>query len=194
MSFHIFQILEIESLHQDEFIINISSTNSIKNQSNQLPNNSYLQVTQMLQIFSFWILSEKFNIIKNKFEVYILAQYPCLLCSYYKKMIYSEKLKWIRKNDNFTYLLIRTYSNLQLITNPNPPDNRIPVCNACYKNLSRNYPPYLYPIPLEIENISLWKKKYLSPIFLHSSLGRTPNMNNFTTYRSFVDIQKIINH
>jgi len=100
--------------------------------------------------------------------------------------MYPEKSRWTRKNDNITYPLIRAYPNLSFIFNPNPPNNRIPICDACVKNPFRNYPPYLHPVPPEIENIPLWKRKYLSPIFLHSSLGRTSDMNNYTTYRSFV--------
>jgi len=96
--------------------------------------------------------------------------------------MYPEKSKWISKNDNFTYPLIRNYPNLSLIFNPNLLNNRILICDACYKNLSRNYPPYLYFIPPKIESIPLWKRKYLSPIYLYSFLGRTHNTNNYTTY------------
>ncbi|RIA97550.1 hypothetical protein C1645_813970 [Glomus cerebriforme] len=84
-------------------------------------------------------------------------------------------------------MFILGYLNLSFTFNPNPPNNRIPVCDACYKNLFRNYSPYLHPTPPEIENIPLWKRKYLSPIFLHSSLERTSDMNNYITYQSFVD-------
>ena len=69
--------------------------------------------------------------LKNKFELYILTQYPCLPCSYCGRMMYPEKSKWISKNDNFTYPLIRNYPNLSLIFNPNPPNNRIFICDAC---------------------------------------------------------------
>jgi hypothetical protein len=184
MSSHVFRVLEIEPLQQGESIIDFSS-NDTQDQSNQL-RNSYLQMTQLPQIFSPWNPSEKFKTLKNKFELYIYAQHPCLPCSYCGRMMYPEKSRWILKNNHFTYPLIRAYPNLSLTFNPNPPNNRIPICDACYKNPSRNFPPYLYPIPPEIDNIPLSKRKYLSPIFLHSSLGRTPDMNNYTTYRSFI--------
>src|SRR5271154_1569708 len=184
MTSHIFQILEVEPLQQGESIINLSHNDTRNQPIQQL--NSYLQITQLPQIFPPWIPSEKFNTLKNKFDLYILAQYPCLPCSFCGRMMYPEKSHWVIKNHHFTYPLIRAYPNLSLTFNPNPPSNRIPICNACYRNPSRNYPPYLHPVPPEIENIPLWKRKYLSPIFLHSSLGRTSDMNNFTTYRSFV--------
>jgi DNA replication protein DnaC len=183
MTSHIFRVLEVEPLQHNESIIDLS-TNNNRDQLNQ--SNSYLQMTQIPQIFPPWIPSEKFNILKNKFELYIFAQHPCLPCSYCGRMMYPEKSRWIIKNDSITYPLIRAYPNLSFTFNPNPPNNRIPVCDACYKNPNRNYPPYLHPVPPEIERIPLWKRKYLSPIFLHSSLGRTADMNNYTTYRSFV--------
>ena len=66
-----------------------------------------------------------------------------------------RKSRWIRKDNNFTYPLVRAYPNVSLTCNPNPPSNRIPICDACYKNPTRNYPPYLHPVPPEIDNVSL---------------------------------------
>ncbi|CAG8475515.1 6891_t:CDS:2, partial [Gigaspora margarita] len=40
--------------------------------------------------------------------------------------------------------------------------------------------------PDEIELVPLEKCRYLSPIFLHCSLGHTPGANPFTEYRSLV--------
>ena len=92
MTSHIFRILEIELLQQNELIIDLSSNNNIniKNQSNQ-QFNSYLQLTQLPQIFPSWILSEKFTTLKNKFELYIFTQYPCLSYLYCEKIMYPEK-------------------------------------------------------------------------------------------------------
>ncbi|HEY9492398.1 MAG TPA: hypothetical protein VIP56_10470, partial [Nitrososphaeraceae archaeon] len=56
--------------------------------------------------------------------------------------------------------------------------------SSCKSKPKRIYPPYLFPIPPEIQIILLAKRKYLSPIYLHSSLGRTPGINPFSEYRS----------
>ena len=75
MTSHVFQILEVESLQQDENVIDFnSSSNNTENENQNQPNllfNSYLQLIQLPQIFSPWIPS-------NEFESYIFAQYPCL--------------------------------------------------------------------------------------------------------------------
>ncbi|CAG8733318.1 12443_t:CDS:2, partial [Ambispora leptoticha] len=84
------------------------------------------------------------------------------------------------------YPLTVAYPNIQLVTNPNPPANRIPLCSLCKANTDRNYPPYLHQIPSEINLVSLEKRKYLSPIFLHCSLGCIPRTNPFSEYRSLV--------
>ena len=80
MASHVFRILEIEPLQQGESVIDMSTHNT-ENHSNQQFNSS-LQITQTPLTFPPWIPSEKFNTLKNKFELYILAQYPCLPCSY----------------------------------------------------------------------------------------------------------------
>ena len=53
MTSHVFRILEVEPLQQDEFVMDLPS-NDIINQPNQ-QFNSYLQMTQIPQIFSSWI-------------------------------------------------------------------------------------------------------------------------------------------
>ncbi|CAG8611979.1 15971_t:CDS:2 [Gigaspora rosea] len=53
-------------------------------------------------------------------------------------------------------------------------------------NPNRNYPLYLLRTLSEISSVPLEKHKYLSPIFLHCSLGRTPGANPFSEYRSLV--------
>ena len=61
MTSRVFQVLEVEPLQQGESIIDMSSDNA-ENQSNY----SYLQMTQLPQIFLPCIPSEKFNTIKSK--------------------------------------------------------------------------------------------------------------------------------
>ncbi|CAG8487652.1 9179_t:CDS:2 [Cetraspora pellucida] len=108
---------------------------------------------------------------------------PCSVCS---KLMNPEKSLWIFKESNTTYSLTTAYPDIMLVTNPNPPPNRIAICSLCKSNPSRNYPPYLSQVPLEIELVPLEKRRYLSSVFLHCSLGRTPRANPFTEYRSLV--------
>ncbi|CAG8794254.1 18706_t:CDS:1, partial [Gigaspora rosea] len=78
------------------------------------------------------------------------------------------------RDPDITYPITIAYPDTPLITNSNPPANRIAVCTSCKTNPTRNYPPYLCQIPPEINSVPLEKRRYLSPIFLHCSLGRTP--------------------
>ncbi|CAG8518318.1 16228_t:CDS:1, partial [Gigaspora rosea] len=98
--------------------------------------------------------------------------------------MYPEKSMWIQQESNTTYLLINAYPNITLTTNPIPSPNRIAICRSCKSIPNRNYPQYLFLIPTEIELVPLEKRRYLLPIFLHCSLGRTPRANPFTEYRS----------
>ena len=67
MTSRVFRVLEIESLQQGESVIDMTPDNIAENKSNQ-QFNSYLQMTQLPQVFSSWTPSEKFYTIKNKFE------------------------------------------------------------------------------------------------------------------------------
>ena len=51
MTSRVFRVLEIESLQQGESVIDMTPNNIAENQSNQ-QFNSYLQMTQLPQIFS----------------------------------------------------------------------------------------------------------------------------------------------
>ncbi|CAG8820792.1 38233_t:CDS:2, partial [Gigaspora margarita] len=75
---------------------------------------------------------------------------------------------------------------MPLITNSIPPKNRIAICSLYKSNPNRNYPPYLFSIPEEIQSVPLGKCKYLSLIFLQCSLERTPGANPFSEYRTLV--------
>lgn len=203
MSFHVYQILELGPLQPNEQVfenftdsrtgaptttedlstIHQTSSNEITAQYPTHPTPSGEIVPH--PIIS-WEPSQKFMQVKQKFESYILYQYPCVPCSFCSRLLYPEKAKWTQKIENFEYPLIQANLNLRLIENPNPPENRIAVCSSCKKNPRRNFPPYLHPIPVEIQQIPLFKRKYLSLIYLHSSLGRTSNLGAYSEYRSIV--------
>ena len=58
----------MEPSQHEKSVINMTPDNISENQSNQ-QFNSYLQMTQLLQIFSPWTPSEKFYTIKNKLKI-----------------------------------------------------------------------------------------------------------------------------
>ncbi|CAG8743304.1 937_t:CDS:1, partial [Ambispora leptoticha] len=132
---------------------------------------------------SSWIISEKMQELIDKFENTILCQFLYILCSICSKLMYPEKSMWIHRNPNISYPL---ENYVPLITNPVPPTNHIAIYPSCKSNTTRNYPPYLRPIPTEIELVPLRSRKHLSLIFLHCSLGRTPRANPFSEYRTLV--------
>src|SRR5207248_1031100 len=88
-------------------------------------------------------------------------------------------------DENIQYPFKIAFLRSNLAFHPRPPD-RVAICSACKNKPERIFPPYLYPIPSEIQAIPLAKRKYLSPIYLHSSLGRTPGVNPFNEYRNIV--------
>ncbi|CAG8691410.1 21521_t:CDS:2, partial [Gigaspora rosea] len=62
----------------------------------------------------------------------------------------------------------------------------VPTCTSCKKSSSRFLFPHLSPMSEEIILVPLYKRKYLSSIYLHCSLGRTPNSNPYSEYRSLI--------
>ncbi|RHZ81307.1 hypothetical protein Glove_122g28 [Diversispora epigaea] len=67
---------------------------------------------------------------------------------------------------------------------PNTNNIKVLTCDSCKKLSTRFSFPYLSPIPEEINSVSLHLKKHLSSVFLHCSLGRAPNSNAYSEYRS----------
>ncbi|CAG8764134.1 22126_t:CDS:2, partial [Gigaspora rosea] len=61
----------------------------------------------------------------------------------------------IQRDPDITYPITIAYPDTPLITNPNPPANRIAVCTSCKTNPTCNYPPYLCQIPPEINSVPL---------------------------------------
>ncbi|CAG8687266.1 20477_t:CDS:2 [Cetraspora pellucida] len=181
MSFNVYKILEIEDLEYNEQIIDLSSSNNNASQFvNQVNLTNDLPQTEVTP----WIVSTKMKEIMTEFENTILSQFlyvPCSICS---KLMYSKKSSWIQQDPSVSYPLA---NYIPLVTNPIPPTNRIAICQLCKSDPNRNYPLYFAPTPTEIESVLLKKCKYLSLIFLHCSLGRTPGANPFSEYRTLVD-------
>jgi len=66
------------------------------------------------------------------------------------------------------------------------PPNRVPCCASCVIPCKQLPFPLLAPIPNVIHNVPYHKQKYLSSIFLQSSLGRAVDANAYSTYRHIV--------
>ncbi|CAG8779998.1 3056_t:CDS:1, partial [Gigaspora rosea] len=175
MSFHVHRVLDIEPIEytSDEQIINL---NNVTSRHTELTNSPLSQ----------WSVSIELRKIMDEFDQEILTQFPCVPCSVCSKLMYPKKSMWIQRDHNITYPLTVAYPNISLVANPNPPTDRIAVCASCKTNPNRNYPPYLCQIPPEITSVPLEKRKYLSPIFLHCSLGHTSGANPFSEYRTLV--------
>ena len=184
MSFHVHQILSLSPLQNGENVLELSSEPVPVAQS--VDNVQSASTCVNPQPAFPWTPSDKFLNIRAKFESYILYQYPCVPCSYCGKLLYPEKAKWIQNDESYLYPLKQAYPNIELTMNPSPPIGRTAVCDSCKKDPGRNFPPYLDSIPDEIQRVPLHKRKYLSPIYLHSSLGRISDLNQYSEYRSIV--------
>src|SRR5581483_7941707 len=168
-----------ENLEDNEFILQFDDLNDLQN--------SRIVYDQQLlsHIIEPWKPSIELNKLRQSFQQSILYKFPCLPCSNCGYLLYPDKAKWIPYKRNILYLFKVAFPRSKLAFHPRSP-TRIAICSACKNNRNRIFPPYLHPIPSEIKEIPLPKRKYLSPIYLHSSLGRTPGSNPFIEYHSIV--------
>lgn len=91
---------------------------------------------------------------------------------------------WISYNDSETYTLTQIFPNISLRIRLNRKNERqIAVCNSCKNLKTRRYPPLFSSIPSEITSVPMIYRRYLSPIYLGCSLGRTAGSNRYTNYR-----------
>ncbi|GBC19376.2 PIF1-like helicase domain-containing protein [Rhizophagus irregularis DAOM 181602=DAOM 197198] len=135
-----------------------------------------------------WIPSTKFLNLLSNFNLSILNQFVCAVCAFCGRLMYPEKCEWLPYNDNFSYPLLQAYPETEpksLLTFHIKPPQRIAVCLSCKKPSTRYAFPFLYPIPNEIQAIPIGKRMYLSPVFIHCSLGRTSGQSAiYTEYRT----------
>src|SRR5271154_5185336 len=172
-----------DNLHDYEFIIQFNNSN----ENNSRESNISTQISNQphSNIIIPWRPSKKLYNLHQNFQKNILNQFPCLPCSNCGYLLYPDKAKWIPYEENILYPFKAAFPRSKLAFHPRSP-TRIAICPACKNKSNRIFPPYLFPIPPEIKAIPLGKRKYLSPIYLHSSLGRTPGVNPFNEYRSIV--------
>jgi len=136
---------------------------------------------------SYWRPSPKFQRLYDRFQNSILSQWPRIACVYCGKLLYPEKASWILYDTTIVYPLQRYLPDVSLSFNPNVnriSEPRIPTCESCKKPSTRFSFPYLSPLPEEIISVPLHKRVHLSPVYLHCSLGRRPNSNPYSEYRS----------
>jgi len=111
------------------------------------------------------------------------AQFPCVPCSYCSRLLYPQSVKWVTRNNDITYPLEMLFPEISLTVNPRNP-TKIAVCDGCKSNSNNRTSLPLAPIPQCIHDVPYAKRKYLSPVYLHSSLGRSVGTNPFVEYRS----------
>src|SRR6185312_1573172 len=135
---------------------------------------------QTFQNIIYWRPSTKLKRLYVKFQNNILKQWQRIACVYCGKLLYPEKALWTFYDPTFTYPLQRNIPDISLSFNSNTnriPYFRIPTCESCKKPSTRCLFPHLSPMPNEIISVLLHLRMYLSPVYLHCSLGRTPNSN-----------------
>jgi hypothetical protein len=135
-----------------------------------------------------WTPSTKFSRLLSNFNSTILNQFPCAPCAFCGRLMYPLKCEWLLYEDNYSYPLLEAYPERQpesLLTFHTRLPKRIAVCSSCKKPSTRYVFPFLYPIPDEIQAVPLKKRMYLSPVFIHCSLGRNSgNSSVYTEYRT----------
>lgn len=135
-----------------------------------------------------WTPSTKFSKLLDKFNSNILNQFPCAPCAFCGRLMYPQKCEWLPYDDNYLYPLLEANPESQpesLLTFHTSLPKRIAVCSSC-KNPNNRYAfPFLHPIPNEIQAIPINKRMYLSPVFIHCSLGRNSGHSSiYTEYRT----------
>ena len=171
-----------ENLEDHEFIIQFNDSNNPSNFYGVQQIHNHQMISHVIEP---WRPSVKLNKLHQTFQQTTLNQFPCLPCSNCGYLLYPDKAKWISYEEDILYPFKAAFPRSRLAFHPRPPA-RIAVCPTCKNKPNRMFPPYLHPIPPEIQEIPLTKRKYLSPIYLHSSLGRTPGSNPFNEYCSIV--------
>ena len=141
-----------------------------------------------------WRPNHKFLKLLDNFDSTILNQFICITCVFCDRLMYPEKCKWLPYDENLLYPLLQVYleteSELLLTFHVNLP-KRIPICSSC-KNLTSRYTfPFFHPISDEIQAVPLENRMYLSPVFIHCSLGR--NSGHSAIYTEYKTLTRTMN-
>ncbi|CAG8490878.1 16859_t:CDS:2 [Acaulospora morrowiae] len=130
-----------------------------------------------------WRPTTRLRKLYTRFTNSILYQHSCIPCAYCGKLMYPAKTQWKPYDSNTNYPIEEYCSNAQFILKKTKNCVQIPVCSKCKSNKRTIYCPILHPIPQQILSIPLMQRRFLSPVFLHCSLGRNSGDNPFSEYR-----------
>jgi len=133
--------------------------------------------------FLYWRPSKELQSLQNRFNEKILLQFPSVPCSFCLILMLLTNAKWIQKEDNRIYPLTLIFPNEEPVEHVND-SSKIAICSTCKDSRLRRSPPNIIEISLEIERVPLHYRRWLSPVFLSCSLGRIPNSNSYTNYRT----------
>src|ERR1043165_7436260 len=151
---------------------------------------TFTSITLNILSISPWTPSPKFLKLLDKFNSTILNQFICATCAFCDRLMYPEKCKWLPYNESLPYPLLQAYSEkdpkLLLTFHVNVP-KCVAICLSC-KNPHRRYAfPFLHPIPDKIQVVPLENRMYLSPVFIHCSLGRNSGHSAmYTEYKTLI--------
>ena len=140
---------------------------------------------------TFWRPSDALLKVLRRLHEIDYTQFPCVPCSYCSRLLYPNQIKWITRQTNYIFPFEHVYPHIPLTTHPRN-STKVAVCPSC--KLSPSPCPRLTRIPPCIENVPDGKRKYLSPIYLHSSLVMYPLTQNTDQLKVNLDIQKIYEH
>jgi len=104
--------------------------------------------------------------------------------------MYPTKTQWKPYDENTTYPIEEHYPDVELILKKINSRIVIPVCTKCKTNKQTIPCPHLHPIPQQIQSVPMMQRRFLSPIFLHCSLGRNTGGNPFSEYRILMKFSK----
>jgi hypothetical protein len=167
----------------DQIITN-STTNLEHLNTNPFTNQTFTTYNQNSQ----WRPNTNFQRIHNKFQSTILKEHLDTPCVYCGRLLYKNKATWIAHNPSETYPIERVnrIDAFYLYGAMKRQIPKVPTCSSCAKPRTRLHFPTLARIPDEINNVPFHRRKFLSPIYLHSSLGRNPSSDTYSEYRSIV--------
>src|SRR6185312_3191246 len=130
-----------------------------------------------------WRPTTRLRKLHTRFTNLILYQHPCIPCAYCGKLMYPAKTQWKPYESNTSYPIEEYCLDDQFILKKTKNRVQIPVCSKCKSNKQTIRYPLLHPIPQQILSIPLMQRRFLSPVFLHCSLGRNSGDNPFSEYR-----------
>ena len=177
-----FQPYNQNNLQPHESSLNLRTNSYHTNLNHQTIQNSNIIASSIPP----WRPSQRLRKLHTQFQNTILCQFICIPCAFCGKLLYPAKAKWIPYDENYTYPLEVNFQNTNVYTRGEGSARTVCICNSC-KNNERRYPcPKLHPIPNVIEVVPIAQRRFLSPVFLHCSLGRNLNANKYSEYRSLV--------